>query len=98
MNERDRIEIDFARQMARAEELKEIADEMVALAEGDLSETLLRLAKGFGGENGAAFLKKGAALEPSLLQNAQKVMRISQNIRITAEMLYRAEKSAQTIF
>ena len=98
MSERDRIEIDFARAMARSEELKEIADEMVALARSDVPDTLLKLAKGFGGENGAAFLKKGAALEPSLLQSAEKILRISQNIRITAEMLYRAEKSAQSLF
>ena len=98
MSERNRIEIDFARQMARAQELKEIADEMVALARSDLPDALTRLAQGFGGENGAAFLKKGALLEPSLYQTADRILKVSQNIRLTAELLYRAEKSAQTIF
>ena len=57
MSDRDRIEIDFAMAMEQARLLEGMAGELCDLARGDLSEAIGLLKGGFGGENGAAFLK-----------------------------------------
>ncbi len=98
LNERERIEIDFAKAMERADELEAIAREMTELAKGDVSGTLAVLSKGFGGENGEAFLKKSETLAPQLLKTAEQMLKTAANIRFTAEVIYRAEKRAQILF
>ncbi len=98
MSSRERIEIDFAIAMERYEELKAIAEDMLRLAKDEVPEVFRMLKGGFGGENGEAFLKKSAPLEPSLLESAQQILKTAENIRYTAELIYRAEKSALRLF
>lgn len=98
MSNRDRIEIDFARAMERAQEMEEIAREMVSIARTGVPETLQLIGGGFGGENGAAFYRKGSQLEPSLFETAQRLLKAAESVRFTAELIYRAEKGAEKIF
>ncbi len=98
MSTREKIEIDFAKAMERSEELKGIAEELLKLGRSEIPETFRTLSGGFGGENGEAFIKKGENLAPSILESAQLILRTAENIRFTAELIYRAERSAYSIF
>lgn len=98
LSNRDRIEIDFARAMERAQEMEEIACEMVSIARTGVPETLQLIGGGFGGENGAAFYRKGSQLEPSFFETAQRLLKAAESVRFTAELIYRAEKGAEKIF
>ncbi|MCR5267708.1 MAG: hypothetical protein K6E16_04260 [Lachnospiraceae bacterium] len=95
MSNRDRIEIDFAKAMERADELEAMAGELYELAKGDVSTTFAILARSFCGENGRSFLEKGKHMGPELFAMAEQLRKTAGNIRFSAELIYRAEKAAE---
>ena len=97
MIDRDRIEIDFARAIARVDELEAMAGELYELAKGDVSLTLTLLARSFRGENGKLFLQKGKQMAPEIFELADQMHKAASNIRFSAEVIYKAEKAAQTL-
>ncbi|MBO4901934.1 MAG: hypothetical protein J5518_04010 [Lachnospiraceae bacterium] len=98
MSRREKIEIDFARSLERAQELEDMAARLYELAKNGIPGTLQMIAEGFGGENGTRFREKSAKMEPALLTLADRMMIAARNIRFSAEVIYRAEKSAEMIF
>ncbi len=91
---RDRIEIDFAMAMERALELEEIAGHLTSIAENQVGAVIASLPTQWRGDNAEIFLRKGSRLEPELLGTAEKMLKAAKNIRLTAEIIYQAEKLA----
>ncbi len=97
MIDRERMEMEFGRAIARADELEAMAGELYELAKGDVSLTLTLLARSFRGENGKLFLQKGKQMAPEIFELADQMHKAASNIRFSAEVIYKAEKAAQTL-
>lgn len=94
MSERDRIEIDFAKATRKAEEIEEYAGLLANLARSELEPALRMIAAGWGGDNADLFIGKAARAEPELLKVADELLKVARNIRVTSEVIYRAERAA----
>lgn len=94
MSERDRIEIDFARAVRKAEELEQFAEHLLTLTRNGLNPALEMVAAGWSGDNAELFLKKCAGMEPNLLKISDELFKVAGNVRLTADIIYRAEKAA----
>lgn len=94
MSNRDRIEIDFARAVARAESLENMAGILNSLAKHSLSDAIYAVANIWRGDNADKYVKKGENYIPDILATADELMRLAGNVRYTAEIIYEAEKKA----
>lgn len=95
---RREIEVDFSRAMNQAEELEEVAKSLTMMARESLVDTMAILRNSFAGDNGALFMKKSDAVSAELFDTAEDLIKTAKSIRETANIIYRAEKSAITIF
>lgn len=91
------IEMDFDRAIGQAKELEDIAARLISLVSSNVEGTFAMLGNGFRGENSVVFINKGSELSRNMLGTADDLMRVSSNIKQTAEIIYKAEKAAMQI-
>jgi len=92
------IEIDFSMAIKQAQELEDIAVELARMAREDVDETLLTLKSSFTGDNGDYLNRKTDGIRVNMLDAADDLLKVSRNIRQTADIVYKAEKAANSIF
>ncbi len=94
MKSKEEIEIDFSRAIAQAKELEEIARELSQIANAHIAGALEMLALSWQGENAERYMGKGNVLKQDMFETADDLIKVAKNIRMTSEIVYRAEKTA----
>ena len=89
--------MDFTRAVSKAQELEEIATQLSSVANGYVEGGMSSLRSGWISENASLFIKKGSVISKDIYDVADDIMRIANNIRSTADIVYRAEKAATMI-
>lgn len=91
------IEMDFQNAKKQADELEQIAQNLLMLAEQEFQTCLTGIAANWKGENAAAFCKKGAIVEDRIKNSALNLRKTAEVIRQTAKNTYDAEKTSYEI-
>lgn len=94
---KEEIEIDFSRAISQAQELEQIATELSNIANAHLEGAFSMLRNSWKGENQAIFDRKGDVITTEMYDTADDMIRVAKSIRATADIVYRAEKSAMSI-
>ncbi|MFT3984424.1 MAG: hypothetical protein QM697_11000 [Lachnospiraceae bacterium] len=94
MKSKEEIEIDFSRAIAQAQELEEIAKELSQIANAHIAGALEILALSWQGENAERYQGKGMMLKQDMFETADDLIKVAKNIRMTSDLVYRAEKTA----
>lgn len=94
MSTKDRIEIDFAKAVARAESLEKMAGYLSEAASEELTDAINAIAGIWSGDNADRFIKKGMDYIPGILATADELLKMADNVRYTATVIYEAEKKA----
>lgn len=91
---KEAIEIEFSRAMNQAQELADVANEMVMLANNINCREISLLEQSWKGNNGDSIAIKWRELTQEMIDTAQNLENISRSIRSTADLVYKAEKAA----
>lgn len=94
---KEEIEIDFSRAICQAQELEQIAMELSNIANAHLEGAFAMLRNSWKGENQTIFDQKGDVLTTEMYDTADDMIKVAKSIRATADIVYRAEKSAMAI-
>ncbi|HOO26919.1 MAG TPA: hypothetical protein PLU43_00525 [Lachnospiraceae bacterium] len=94
MKSKEEIEIDFSRAIAQAQELEDIAKELSQIASAHIAGALEMLALNWQGENAKQYADKGKILTKDMFETADDLIKVAKNIRLTAGIVYDAEKTA----
>ena len=93
MRGREEIEIDFLRAVNQANELNQIANELSQIAKAQIEGAFAMLASSWKGENEAQYVAKGQLLTEDILETADDLIKVADNIRVSANFVYQAEKA-----
>ena len=88
------IEMDFSRAISQAQALEHLADDLSRIANSDVASSLLVLKNRWRGDAGGSMELLGKSTTDEIYRTADDLMRVARNIRSTADLVYRAEKSA----
>ena len=91
------IKVDIGRLKELAENLRQTAVGMKAVAEGDFSSGIQGIRSGWAGDNANAFLSKSESVKEDLNQTVTKLYEAAQTLDILAEKYRRAEEEAARI-
>lgn len=94
MKTKYQIEMDFERAISQARELEEISKELSLLATAHISGALEMLSQNWKGENGEKYCEQGHQLTGEMLETADDLIKVAKNIKMTAGIVYNAEKTA----
>lgn len=97
MKTKEEIEIDFSRAISQAQELEQIAQELSNIANAHLEGAFAMLRNSWKGDNQTVFDQKGETITNEMYDTADEMIRVAKSIRTTADIVYRAEKSALAI-
>lgn len=86
------IEMDFKNANRQADELEQIAQDLVTLSEDHFQPWLAAVAASWKGDNASVFCKKGTAASDGLSASAADLQQIAAAIRQIAQNTYDAEK------
>lgn len=93
MRGREEIEIDFLRAVNQANELNQIANELSQIAKSQMEGAFAMLARSWQGENETQYVAKGQLLTEDILETADDLIKVADNIRVSANFVYQAEKA-----
>lgn len=85
------IEIDFSRAVSQAQEIENMANELGAIANSNMDDSMAVLKKCFKGEAGNAMADIGGEIGMGLLRAADDLLSVARNIRQTSKIIYNAE-------
>ncbi|MCR5301828.1 MAG: hypothetical protein K6E49_05260 [Lachnospiraceae bacterium] len=88
------IEMDFTRAISQAQELERLADDLSRIANNGVETSLLVLKNCWKGDASGSIELAGKKATAEIYKTADELMRVSRNIRATADLVYRAEKNA----
>lgn len=94
MKSKEEIEIEFSKAMTQAQELEDVAAAMMVLANNLSTREMTRLCNSFKGDNAEILLMKWRTLTSDMISSAKSLELIAKSIRTTADLIYKAEKSA----
>lgn len=94
---KNEIEIDFARAIEQASELEHLATDLSRMANSGVESALLVLKNSWRGDAGGSMELAGSGTSTEMFRTADDLMRVARNIRTTADIVYRAEKSAMEL-
>lgn len=97
MKTKSQIEMDFERAVNQAMELEEISKELSQLASAHVAGAMEMLSFNWKGDNADKFMKNGKLLTGEMLDTADDLIKVAKNIRLTAGIVYNAEKSAMQL-
>lgn len=84
-------ENNFRSAMAQAAKIDEIAENLAAVSDKKLGNTLQELSMGWKGENASAYLRKGAKLQDRMSDSSMELRGIAEDIRNRAKRIYESE-------
>ena len=91
---RREIEIDFSRAMNQAQELECLAGDLSRIANNRVESALLVLKNSWRGDAGESMELAGKKTIEEIFSTADDLIKVARTIRKTAELIYKAEKSA----
>lgn len=94
---KEEIEIEFARAVSQAQELEDVAVQLTRLANFNSKDAMNVLSQSYKGPNAMIFAQKGGELSTGLFSTADDLLRIATTLRSTADIIYRAEKTAASM-
>ena len=94
---KNEIEIDFKRAIEQAQELEHLADDLSRAANNGVESALLALKNNWRGDAGGSIELAGRRTISEIYGTADDLMRIARNIRSTADIVYKAEKTAANL-
>jgi len=94
LKSKESIEIEFAKAINEAQELENIASALTAVANSLITREIITLEKAWKGSNAMALSMKNRTLSADIFETAQNLYSVSKSIKTTAELVYKAEKSA----
>lgn len=97
MKTKNQIEMDFERAISQARELEELSKELSMLANSHITGALEMLSINWKGDNAEAYLGNGKMLTGEMLETADDLIKVAKNIKMTASIVYNAEKAAMSL-
>ncbi len=91
---RQQIEMDFAKAISQAQALEQMADDLSRIANNEVASAFLVLKNSWRGDAGGSMEPAGKEAVNEIYRTADNLIRVARNIRSTADLVYRAEKSA----
>ena len=88
------IEMDFTRAMNQAQELEILANDLSRIANNGLESALLVLKNSWRGDAGGSMELAGKATVSEIYRTADDLLKVANNIRRTADIVYNAEIAA----
>ena len=92
---KEEIEIEFSRAIDQALELEHLADDLSRMANNQMGSALLVLKNSWRGDTGGSMELAGRRTTAEIYRTADDLIRVAKNIRSTADIVYRAEKTAK---
>ncbi len=99
MNDKTRqeIEMDFTRAVEQAGELEKLAVDLSKIANSGVASSLLVIKSSWKGSASQSISYEGNKAMNDLYRIADELLRVARNIRETADIVYKAEKSAMKL-
>ncbi len=91
---RQQIEIDFMRAIDQAQELEHLAHDLSRIANSGLESAILVLKNNWRGDTGESMEVAGKKTIADIYRTADDLVRVAKSIRLTADLVYQAEKKA----
>ena len=91
---RQQIEIDFMRAIDQAQELEHLAHDLSRIANSGLESAILVLKNNWRGDSNESIELAGRNTTAEIYRTAENLANTARSIRSTANIVYRAEKSA----
>ena len=91
---RHEIEIDFSRAIDQAQELECLAGDLSRIANNGVESALLVLKNSWRGDTGESMELAGKRTVEEMFRTADDLIKVARTIRKTADLVYKAEKSA----
>ena len=88
------IEMDYTRATEQAQELEHLADDLSRIANSGIESALLVLKNCWRGDAGEPMELSGRKTTADIYRTADNLMRVAKSIRLTADLVYRAEIKA----
>lgn len=88
------IEMDYTRATEQAQELEHLADDLSRIANSGIESALLVLKNCWRGDAGESMELAGRKTTADIYRTADNLMRVAKSIRLTADLVYRAEIKA----
>ena len=86
--------MDFTRAMNQAQELEILANDLSRIANNGLESALLVLKNSWRGDAGGSMELAGKATVSEIYRTADDLLKVANNIRRTADIVYNAEIAA----
>lgn len=97
MRTKSQIEMDFERAISQARELEELSRELSQMASAHISGALEMLSSNWKGDNADSYVENGNKVTGEMLETADDLIKVAKNIRITADLVYNAEKASMML-
>ncbi len=94
---KNEIEIDFTRAIEQAQELENLAENLSRVANNGVESALLTLKNNWRGDTGESMEVAGKKTISDIYRTADDLVRVAKSIRLTADLVYQAEKKASGI-
>ena len=91
---KNEIEIDFTRAIEQAQELENLAENLSRVANNGVESALLTLKNNWRGDTGESMEVAGKKTIADIYRTADDLVRVAKSIRLTADLVYQAEKKA----
>lgn len=91
------IKLNYREAMQQARDLDTLAGKIRNTANQKVEESMQLLSSGWKGNNASEFLKKYSELKRQILESADELSSIADDIRTTARIIYNAEMEAVRI-
>ena len=91
------IEMDFSKAISQAQELETLANDLSRIANSGVESALLVLKNNWRGNAGGSIELAGKRTVTDIYSTADELLRVAQNIRRTADIVYNAEIAAMSL-
>lgn len=97
MKTRAQINMNYREAMQQARDLDTLAGRIRSTANQKVEESMQLLSSGWKGNNATEFLRKYSELKSQILESAEELRSIADDIRTAARIIYNAEMEALRI-
>ena len=97
MKTRAQINMNYREAMQQARDLDTLAGRIRSTANQKVEESMQLLSSGWKGNNATEFLRKYSELKSQILESAEELRSIADDIRRAAKIIYNAEMEALRI-
>ena len=92
---KEEIEIEFSKAIDQATELENLAEDLSRVARCGMESALVILKNNWRGDTGGSIELAGRRTTAEIYRTADDLLKVAKTIRSTADLVYKAEKSAK---